>query len=229
MRLSCIIPVYNEKGTILKVVEKVLSTRVVDEVIIVDDASTDGTTSLLKDCDFDGRVRAVFHVRNSGKGAAVRTGFANATGDMLVVQDADMEYNPEDFKQLMKPIIEGRADIVYGSRMAKGERFKSGIFMLLKLGNSFITWFANMVYGSRLTDLETCYKMFKRSLLDGMTLRSNGFDIEPELTAKFLKRKIKIDEVPISYHGRSYREGKKIFWWHGFEAIWTLIRYRFTD
>jgi len=229
MRLSCIIPVYNEKDTILEVVNKVLSVGVVYEVVIVDDASTDGTVNVLREKINDRRVKVLFHIKNSGKGSAVRTGISGAIGDTVVIQDADMEYNPEEFRELIKPLKNGEADVVYGSRLSKGKRYRSHIHFWLHAGNAFITWVANLLYGARLTDLETCYKMFKKSLLDGVTLRSNGFDIEPELTAKFLKKKARIVEIPISYQGRSYSEGKKIFWWHGFEAIWTLIKYRFMD
>ena len=227
--LSVLMPVYNEKDTILKIVDKVLKLDIVKELIIVDDNSTDGTRELLKDGKFDGRVTILFHDKNMGKGAALRTGFEKVTGEVVVIQDADLEYDPSEFLQMIKPIEDGVADVVYGSRLSGGRPQRVYMFWH-RVGNSFLTFLTNLLYNSTLSDMETCYKMFKTSAISGIRIRSNGFAVEPELTAKILKNKrLRIYELPISYYGRSYEEGKKITWKHGFGAIWALLKYRLMD
>jgi len=228
MRLSVVIPVYNEKETILGVIEDVLRQQEVHEVIVVDDGSKDGTRELLKEHKPDSRVKLIFHERNMGKGAALRTGFAEAEGEVMVVQDADQEYDPSEYRALIMPIIRGEADAVYGSRLSGGRPQRAYMFWH-KVGNNLITLIANILYNTTLTDIETGYKMVKTSILKQITIKSKGFAIEPELTAKILKRRARVYEIPISYYGRTYAEGKKIRWYHGLEAIWTLIRYRFFD
>lgn len=227
--LSVVMPVYNEKRTIVKIIEKVLSLPMVKELVIVDDGSTDGTRDILKLSAQDSRVRVVLHEKNSGKGAALRTGFKNVTGDIVVVQDADLEYDPNEFIEMARPIEDGLADVVYGSRLSGGKPQRVYMFWH-KVGNNVITFLMNFLFNSTLTDIETCYKMFRRSVVDGITIRSNGFSVEPELTAKILKNKnLRIYEMPISYYGRSYSEGKKISWKHGFGAIAAILKYRLMD
>ncbi|MDB4349445.1 glycosyltransferase family 2 protein [Omnitrophica bacterium] len=228
MRLSVVMPVYNERESILKVIDRVLKEEMVHEVIVVDDGSSDGTRELLLRSALDSRVKVLLHDKNMGKGAALRTGFQMASGDVTVVQDADHEYDPAEYKALMAPIERGDADAVYGSRLSGGRPQRAYLFWH-KLGNNFITLFANLLYNTTLSDIETGYKMIRTSLLKEISLRSNGFDIEPEVTAKMLKKRARVYEVPISYYGRTYSEGKKIFWYHGLEAIWTLVKYRFVD
>ncbi len=227
MKLSVVMPVYNEKGTILKIIDRVLKEDVY-ELIIVDDCSEDGTPDTLKNTKLDPRVKLFFHEKNQGKGAAVRTGFDQVSGDAVVIQDADLEYDPVEYRNLIAPIERGDADAVYGTRLSGGRPQRAHLFWH-KIGNTLITLFANILYNTTLTDVETCYKMIRTPLLKEIRLRSNGFDIEPEITAKLIKRRAKIYEIPISYYGRNYAEGKKIFWYHGFEALWTLIKYKFVD
>jgi len=227
--LSVVVPVYNEKGTVLKIIEKVLRLDFVKEVIVVDDGSTDGTKELLQTASLDGRVRTFFHDRNRGKGAALRTGFGHVTGEIVTIQDADLEYDPSEFIEMSKPIIEGVADVVYGSRLSGGRPQRVHLFWH-RMGNGFLTFVTGILYNTTLSDMETCYKMFRKSVLDGIRIKSNDFSVEPELTAKICKNKQwRIYEIPISYYGRSYAEGKKISWRHGFSALWTLLKYRFTD
>ena len=227
--LSVIIPVYNEKGTVLNVLEHVLRLDFVREVIVVDDGSTDGTAELLKDAAFETRVKLLFHDRNRGKGAALRTGFGHVSGDIAVIQDADLEYDPNEFAEMIKPIAAGLADVVYGSRLSGGKPQRVHLFWH-KLGNGFLTFVTDLLYNTTLSDMETCYKMFRREVIETITLKSDGFSIEPELTAKICKNtQWRVYEMPISYYGRSYDEGKKITWRHGFSALWTLIKYRFVD
>jgi glycosyltransferase involved in cell wall biosynthesis len=227
--LSVIIPVYNEKGTVLQVIDRVLRLDFVREVIVVDDGSTDGTRELLKDAAFDSGVKLMFHERNRGKGAALRTGFKQASGDILTIQDADGEYDPNEFAEMIEPIVRGFADVVYGSRLSGGKPQRVHLFWH-KLGNGFLTFITDLLYNTTLSDMETCYKMFRRDVIKTMTLKSDGFSIEPELTAKICKnKKWRIYEIPISYYGRNYDEGKKITWKHGFSALWTLLKYRFTE
>lgn len=228
MKLSVVMPVYNEKHTILKIVERVLKEGLVHELIIVDDSSNDGTREVLKEARLFRKVRVVYHDRNMGKGAALRTGFKKVTGDVVVVQDADLEYDPVEYKNLIEPIRRGDADVVYGSRLSGGRPQRAHLFWH-KLGNTFITFVADLLYNTTLTDIETGYKMIRTPIIKEMKIRSNGFGFEPEVTAKILKKKARIYEVPISYYGRSFEEGKKIAWYHGFEAIWALFKYRFFD
>ncbi len=228
MKLSVIMPVYNERPTVEEIVRRVLAEGHEKELIIVDDGSTDGTREILArlaQAQPD-RIRVILHERNQGKGAAVRTGLAQATGDVLLIQDADLEYDPADYSLLLEPIEQGQADVVYGSRFLGVHR----AFMFWHMvGNRLLTFVTNVLYNATLTDMETCYKAIRREFLVGMRLRSNTFDIEPEITAKLLKRKARLYEVPIHYYGRDFTEGKKIHWHDGFRAIWTLIKYRFVE
>ena len=224
--LTVIIPVYDEISTIEEILKQVLAVDVKKELVIVDDGSTDGTREWLKNWDKPENVSIYFHKKNSGKGAALQTGIKYAKGDYIVFQDADLEYNPEEYSRLLDPILRGKADVVYGSRF-KGEH---RAFMFHHyVGNKFLTMMTNILYNTCLTDMETCYKMFRREVLEGIRLRSRRFDVEPEITAKIHKRGYKVYEVPISYSGRDFDEGKKISWKDGFVAIWTLLKYRFFD
>ena len=227
--LSVVIPVYDEKETILRIIDKVLQLDFVKEIIVVDDGSKDGTEELLREAVFDGRVRIFFHDRNRGKGAALRTGFGHVTGEIVAVQDADLEYDPNEFAEMIKPILEGVADVVYGSRLSGGKPQRVHLFWH-KMGNGFLTFLTDLLYNTTLSDMETCYKMSRKNVIDPIRIRSDGFSVEPELTAKICKNKQwRVYELPISYYGRSYAEGKKISWKHGFSALWALLKYRFTD
>lgn len=221
-------PVYNEKETVLKAINKVLELDMLKELIIVDDGSIDGTMELIKKTEFNTKVKKIFHEKNLGKGAALRTGFKIATGDIVTVQDADLEYDPNELSGLVAPIKSGVADVVYGSRLWGGKPQRAHMFWHLA-GNRFLTLVADILYNTTLTDIETCYKVFKRDILKDLHIKSNGFAVEPELTAKFLKKKLRIYEMPISYYGRSYEEGKKITWRQGFGALWALLKYRFVN
>ncbi len=226
--LSVIMPVFNEKNTVTKIIEKVLMIEAVKELIIVDDGSTDGTRELLKGARFNDRVKVFFHDRNMGKGASLRTGFEKASGEIIVTQDADLEYDPHEFSAMMRPIEEGVADVVYGSRLSGG-RPQRVYFFWHKVGNDLLTFITDLLYNSTLTDMETGYKMFKKDVIKAIRIDSNRFSVEPELTAKILKnKKLRVYEIPISYYGRTYAEGKKITWREGFGAIWTLLKYRFV-
>jgi glycosyltransferase involved in cell wall biosynthesis len=225
--LSVVVPVYNEKETIRRIIEKILKLDFVKEVLVVDDGSTDGTREILKEATFDGRVKLFFHDRNLGKGAALRTGFGQVTGEVVAIQDADLEYDPNEFSEMIRPIAEGVADVVYGSRLSGGKPQRVHLFWH-KMGNGFLTFLTDLLYNTTLSDMETCYKMFRKTVLDNIRIESDGFSVEPELTAKICRNKRwRVYEMPISYYGRSYAEGKKISWRHGFTAIWTLIKYRF--
>ena len=227
--LSVVMPVYNEKNTVLKIMEKVLKLDMVKELIIVDDGSTDGTRNILAKASGDPRVKVMLHEKNSGKGAALRTGFNAATAEIVTVQDADLEYDPNEFVEMVKPIEDGLADVVYGSRLSGGKPQRVHMFWH-KVGNGLLTFAMNFLYNSTLSDIETCYKMFRKNVIDGINIRSNDFSVEPELTAKILKNKsLRIYEMPISYYGRNYSEGKKISWKHGFGALWAILKYRFVD
>jgi glycosyltransferase involved in cell wall biosynthesis len=227
--LSVVMPVYNEKNTVLKIIGKVLLLDIVKEIVVVDDGSTDGTAELLRSTPLDGRVKLLFHDRNRGKGAALRTAFGSVSGEIVAVQDADLEYDPREFLEMIRPIEDGVADVVYGSRLSGGRPQRVYMFWH-KVGNGLITFLMNFLFNSTLTDIETCYKMFRREVIAPMKIRSNGFSVEPELTAKILKNKsLRIYEMPISYYGRSYAEGKKISWRHGFGAIAAILRYRIAD
>ncbi len=227
-KITVLIPVYNELNTLETILKKVEETNLCGlekEIILIDDYSTDGTRDILK--NLESKYKVLYHDKNMGKGAALKTGFANMTGDIVIIQDADLEYEPKDYENLVKEVYEGNADIVYGSRLM-GKPDDSFIWTHL-WGNRLITFVANILYGQKLTDIETCYKVFKRELLDGVDVKSHRFDFEPEITAKMLKKKAKFMELPISYSGRGHDEGKKITWKDGFGAIWALIKYRFVD
>jgi glycosyltransferase involved in cell wall biosynthesis len=227
--LSVVMPVFNEKNTVLKIIDKVLKLDIVKELIVVDDCSNDGTSELLKSSKLDDRVKLLSHDKNMGKGAAIRTGFKAVSCDVAVIQDADLEYDPNEFNDMIKPISDGLADVVYGSRLSGGKPQRVHLFWH-RIGNDFLTFLTNLFYNTTLSDMETCYKMFKREVVAGINIRSNDFSVEPELTAKILKNKsLRIYEMPISYYGRNYSEGKKINWKHGFGALWTLLKYRFVD
>lgn len=227
MKLTILIPAYNEKTTLEQVVERALALPLDKEIILVDDGSDDGTAETIKAiANVNSGIIALMQDKNRGKGAAVRAGIERASGDILVIQDADLEYSPEDIPELIKPIAEGWADAVYGSRFLGVHRvFKVWHY----LGNRFLTIVANILYDTMLTDMETGYKAFRTDILKSIKLRSNRFDIEPEITAKVFKRRLRIYEMPITYRGRDYDEGKKITAWDGFPALWALIKYRFID
>ena len=228
-KLSVVVPVFNERNTLVEIVRRMRAVELPDgierEIIVVDDGSNDGTRDVLNQIG-DSTVRVVMHEANLGKGAAVRTGFAHATGDYVLVQDADLEYDPEDWPKLLKPLLAGKSRIVYGSRFT-GER--RNMLFWHWVGNRFLSLVTNVLYNTTLSDMETCYKLFDRKLLDGITIRASRFEFEPEVTAKILRRGIRIYEVPISYTGREFDEGKKITWRDGFAALWTLVKYRFRD
>lgn len=225
MKLSIVIPCFNEMTTIREIIDAVKASPVVDkEIIIVDDFSTDGTRELLKS-ELESLVdRVVYHPFNQGKGAALRTGFAHATGDIVVVQDADLEYDPQEYPILMEPIVRDRADVVYGSRFMGGEPHRVVYFWHM-VGNRFLTLLSNMFTNINLTDMETCYKMFRRSVLEKITIEEDRFGFEPEITAKVSRLSVRIFEVGISYYGRTYAEGKKIGWRDGFRAIYAIVKY----
>ncbi|MFP4380340.1 MAG: glycosyltransferase family 2 protein [Candidatus Sumerlaeia bacterium] len=229
MQLSIIMPVYNEKATIEKIIEKVLNAPLTDiekELVIVDDGSTDGTRDLLEKYRDRENFQIIFHEKNGGKGKAVRTGIEHFKGDLAIIQDADLEYDPEDYPVMLEPILKGKADVVYGSRFkGSGRAFLATHFY----GNKLITFVANILYNTCLTDIETCYKAFRREVFENIILRSNTFTIEPEITAKVFKKKYRVFEVPISYSGRDFEEGKKITWRDGFKALGTLFYYRFFN
>jgi glycosyltransferase involved in cell wall biosynthesis len=226
-KLSVIVPVFNERNTVAEVVRRM---RTVDlpvdrEIVIVDDGSSDGTSHVLSQLG-DSTVRVIKHSENRGKGAAIRTALEHVSGDLVLIQDADLEYDPEDWPRLLAPAMKSRATVVYGSRFT-GER--RNMLFLHWIGNRFLSLITNVLYNSTLSDMETCYKLFDRSVLDGITLRAERFDFEPEVTAKILRQGIRIYEVPVSYTGRELFEGKKITWRDGFAALKTLIKYRFVD
>ncbi|HLI49875.1 MAG TPA: glycosyltransferase family 2 protein [Chthonomonas sp.] len=229
-RLSVLIPVYNEQQTILELLRRVRSVSIPKEIIIVDDGSTDGTRDLLRtqvEGQFDD-VTVIYHDRNRGKGAAIRTAIAHATGDYVIIQDADLEYDPREYPSLLEPLLDGRADVVFGSRFLGGGPHRV-LYFWHRVGNGFLTLLSNMLTNLNLTDMEACYKVFKREIIQSLPLRCNRFDFEPEVTAKVAKRHYRIYEVPISYSGRDYSEGKKVSWKDGLIAIWTIIKYRLID
>jgi glycosyltransferase involved in cell wall biosynthesis len=245
-KVSVVIPVYNERDTILEILGRVLATEMSKEVIIVDDASKDGTREILENMAAlqaqgesafpiqDGAdsislrdLRFLFQSPNQGKGAALRSGFAEATGDIVLVQDADLEYDPVDYPKLLAPIVDGRADVVYGSRFLGGPQRVH--YFRHYIANTMLTLLSDLFTNLKLTDMETCYKVFRREVLQGIRLKSNRFGFEPEITAKVAKGNWRVYEVPISYAGRTYEEGKKITWKDGFQALWCIVRYQFKD
>ena len=231
MKLSIVIPVYNEAATIARIVATV---RAVDvgmekEILLVDDCSRDGTREVLEKMERESPdLRVRYHAENQGKGAALRTGFAAATGDIVLIQDADLEYDPKEYPRLLQPILDGHADVVYGSRFLGGGAHRV-VFYWHYLGNKLLTTLSNMTTNLNLTDMEVCYKVFKREVIQAIPLRENRFGFEVEITAKIARRKLKIYEVPISYYGRDYSEGKKIGWKDGFSALRSIVKYAYTD
>jgi glycosyltransferase involved in cell wall biosynthesis len=224
--LSVVMPCYNERETIEEIVGRVLAQPVRVELIVVDDGSKDGTRDILSRLQQQHGFKLIFQAKNQGKGAALRRGFQEVTGDLVVIQDADLEYSPEEYPELIELICQGRADVVYGSRFIGRHR----VFMFSHyLGNVFLTFVTNVLYNTMLSDMETCYKVMRVEVLRSMTLKSDSFGIEPELTAKIFKRGYRVYEVPITYDGRTYDEGKKITWRDGFVALWVLLKYRFTE
>jgi len=227
MELSVIIPVYNEIKTIGEILRRVQAMDLAHEIIVVDDGSTDGTSETLQEMDHKGPVRVIFQEHNQGKGTAVRTGLQEATGDVILIQDADLEYDPREYPNLLRPLEEGIADVVYGSRFLGGAR--RPILFWNMVANKILTLVTNVLYNNILTDMETGYKVFRRQVISGMRLRARRFDFEPEFTAKVLKRKARIFEVPITFNPRDYSEGKKIKAKDAITALWTLVKYRFVD
>lgn len=224
--LSVVMPVFNERETIREIIGRVLAVGIRTELIVVDDGSTDGTREILRELHAQYGFTLIFQERNQGKGAALRRGFVEVTGDIVVIQDADLEYSPEELPSLIELICEGRADVVFGSRFLGRHR----VFLFTHYaGNRLLTLLTNVLYNTILSDMETCYKAMRTEVLRSFTLQSNGFGIEPEITAKIFKRKYRVYEVPITYDGRGYDEGKKITWRDGVVALWVLLKYRFTE
>jgi len=226
MKLSIIMPCFNEIGTIETIIQKILAVElpIERELIIVDDGSTDKTRDFLTTLNNHDEIRIFFHQDNRGKGAALRTGFAQATGDIIVIQDADLEYDPQEYPILLKPILDGKADVVYGSRFVGGDSHRV-LYFWHSLGNKFITLLSNMFTNLNLTDIEVCHKVFKKSILDKIELQEDRFGFEPEFTAKIARLGCPVYEVGISYHGRTYEEGKKINWKDGVRAVYVILKY----
>lgn len=227
LTLSIVIPIYNERDTIRTLVSRVEAVDYEKEIILIDDFSTDGTRDVLKKYEGRENFQVLYHDRNKGKGAALRTGFSKTRGDIIIIQDADLEYNPTDYGILLKPILDGLADVVYGSRFLGSPH--RVLFYWHYLGNKFLTTLSNICTNLNLTDMETGYKVFTKKVNDSLAFKSNRFGFEPEFTAKVAKNKFRVYEVPISYNGRDYSEGKKIIWKDGFAAIWHIFRFRFLD
>lgn len=228
-KISILIPIFNEVNTLRIILQKVQEANFCNlekEIILIDDFSTDGTREILEELKDDYKI--LYHEKNLGKGAALRTGFEHISGDITVIQDADLEYDPVDYEPLIKLIVDNKADVVYGSRLSGGKPSRSFMFTHL-LGNKLLTLMTNILYNTTLTDMETCYKAFKTEFIKDIKIKSNRFDFEPEITAKVLKKGARLYELPISYYGREYSEGKKITWKDGLHAIFALIKFRFTD
>ncbi len=224
MKLSVVIPCYNEKATIREIISRVLAEPTEKEVIVVDDGSTDGTREVLKSEVAPRVSKVIYHERNAGKGAALTTGFAAVTGDYVIVQDADLEYDPRDYGRLLAPLMDGKADVVYGSRFVSGAEHRV-LYFWHSIGNRLLTLTSNVFTNINLTDMETCFKAFRADLLTGLKLKEKGYGFEPEFTAKIAKKGCRIYEVGISYSGRTYDEGKKIGWRDGLWALWCIVRY----
>ncbi len=227
MKLSVIIPIYNEIHTLEEIISRVLKTGLADEIVLVDDGSIDGTRDIVEKYKGKDGFVVVMHEKNQGKGAAVRSGFKVAKGDIFLIQDADLEYDPREYAKLLVPLDEGLSDVVYGSRFLGASRRVAMFWHMV--ANKLLTLFTNILYNTILTDMETGYKVFKREVVEDMPLHAKRFDFEPEFTAKILKRKYKIFEVPITFNPRDYEEGKKIGLADAFQAVWTLVKYRFVD
>jgi glycosyltransferase involved in cell wall biosynthesis len=227
MKLTVIIPIYNEVESLREIVKRVQRTKLAEEILLVDDGSIDGTRDLLKELDGKDNVRVILKQKNDGKGSAVTVGIKAAEGEILLIQDADLEYDPRDYPTLLQPLEEGIADVVYGSRFLGGPRRVVMFWHLV--ANYMLTFMTNILYNTILSDMETGYKVFRKEVVEGMTIHAKRFDFEPEFTAKILKRKYRIFEVPISFNPRDYSEGKKIKLKDAFEAVWTLLKYRFVD
>ena len=224
MKLSIVIPAYNEKSTIKEIIERVRATPYDKEIIIVDDGSIDGSREILKDIENDPDLRIFYHEKNTGKGAALRTGFRYVTGDIVIIQDADLEYDPVEYGSLIKPILDGKADVVYGSRFLGGPH--RVLYFWHSVANHFLTFFSNMMTNLNLTDMETCYKVFRREVLQNISIKSNRFGVEPEITAKVARLDARVYEIPISYSGRKYSEGKKIGWKDAVSAFFFIIKFK---
>ena len=229
MKLSIIMPVYNEKSTIKEIIHRIKNVPIDKEIIIADDCSTDGTREILRKLqseEYDkGEIKIIYHEKNMGKGWAIRTALKYVSGEIVIIQDADLEYEPEDYPRLIEPIVSGEASVVYGPR-SLGKKIS---YLSFYLGGQFLSFLTNILYGSHITDEATCYKVFRADVIKGINLKCERFEFCPEVTAKLLKKGYKIYEVPIHYYPRSIKEGKKINWKDGLEAIWTLIKYRFID
>lgn len=226
-KLTVVVPVYNEQQTVAEILARVRAVPIPKEIIVVDDHSTDGTRAVLEQLADWPELRVIYKSQNEGKGAALRTGFAVASGDVVVVQDADLEYDPNDLPSLLEPILRGEADVVYGSRYLHD--VPQDPSFLHRFGNRLLTWASNLFTGLRLTDMETCYKMIPRPLLQSIVIQQNRFGFEPEVTAKLARRGVRIKELPIRYEGRGYQEGKKIGWRDGCNAFYCVVRYRWWD
>jgi glycosyltransferase involved in cell wall biosynthesis len=222
-KLTIVIPVFNERETVHDIIKAVSATPYRKEIVVIDDGSTDGTRDILATMQQDG-LKVFMHDKNQGKGAALQTGFLHATGDIIIIQDADLEYDPAEYPVLLKPILDGRADVVYGSRFA-GHGAHRVLYFWHYVGNRFLTLLSNLFTNLNLTDMETCYKVFTKEALSGVVIKENRFGFEPEITAKMAKKKLRIYEVPISYYGRTYEQGKKIDWKDGVRAFWCIIKY----
>jgi glycosyltransferase involved in cell wall biosynthesis len=229
--VTILMPVYNEAKTIQEIIDRVKGVELHGlrkELIIVDDGSKDGTREYLQKLPSNDEQKIYFHAQNMGKGAALRTALHYATGDIILIQDADLEYDPAEYTELLQPILKGQADVVYGSRLSGGKVSRAFNYWHY-VGNKFLTFLTNLLYNSTISDMETCYKVFRADVIKNIRINANRFDFEPEITAKILKRRHKLYEMPISYYGRDFTEGKKITWRDGFSAVWTLVKYRFVN